>query len=126
MPPASDEGQRGGEEQLTDDLEIVPDVYVDAADYVNPVSAFSGPMAQVHADSIGEEAVSDRISASDREMNVALSDDGCRPTFLVSDDEEKDPLHGEIYSRKGKLGVHRNDEGLVSGRDPPGRGKFLF
>lgn len=121
VPPASDEGQRGGEEQLTDDLEIVPDVYVDAADYVNPVSAFSGPMAQVHADSIGEEAVSDRISASDREMNVALSDDGCRPTFLVSDDEEKDPLHGEIYSRKGKLGVHRNDEGLVSGRDPPGR-----
>lgn len=59
-------------------------------------------------------------------MNVVLLDDGCRLIFFVFDDEEKDLLYGEIYSREGKFGVYRNDEGLVFGCDFLGRGKFFF
>ncbi|XP_024396536.1 uncharacterized protein [Physcomitrium patens] len=104
----------GGEEQL-EDPERLPDIhemdaeeYLDAADYVEPVSAFSGPMSQFYVDSV-REAIFDRITASGREMNIAGFDDASGRTSHPSENEDEwdDRLHGESYRGTGSA---RNDE----------------
>jgi len=108
-----DEGQRGDQERLPDIHETETEEYLDAADYVDPVSAFSGPMAPFYVDTVREMAVIDRITASGREMNIAGFDDSSGRISLPSENEE-DWDHGESHSEVKTHGGHRNDEDFVA------------
>lgn len=117
-----DEGQRGSQERLPDIHETETEEYFqDAPDYVDPVSAFSGPMAQYYVDSVREMAVIDRITSSGREMNIAGFDDSSGRTSLPSENEEDwdDRLHGEsahsgVSTRSGPT----NEEEQFVSQDP--------
>lgn len=133
VPNASlprDEGQRGDQERLPDIHETETEEYLDAADYVDPVSAFSGPMAPFYVDSVRGMAVIDRITASGREMNIAGFDDSSGRTSLPSENEEDwdDRLHGESHSGIRTHGGHRNEEDSISQDhgDFSGRGTFIL
>jgi hypothetical protein len=128
VPNASlprDKGQRGEQEHLRDIHETDAEEYLDAADYVDPVSAFSGPMAQFYVDSVQEKAVLERITASGREINIAGFDDSSGRTSLPSEYQEEwdDRLHGESHSGSS----HGGHEDFVSqDADFSGRGAFIF
>lgn len=118
-----DEGQR-----LPDIHETDVEEYLDAADYVDPVSAFSGPMTPFFVDTVREKAVIERITASGREMNIAGFDDSSGRISLPSENEEEwdDRLHGESHNERTD-GGNTNDEDLVSqDADFSGRGTFIF
>ena len=120
------ERQRGDQERLPDIHETDAEEYLDAPDYVDPVSAFSGPMAQFYVESVRENAVLERItSASGREMNIAGFDDSSGRTSLPSENEEEwdDRLHGEVHSAR----TYGGHEDFVSrDADFSGRGTLIF
>nr|PNR59495.1 hypothetical protein PHYPA_002286 [Physcomitrium patens] len=119
---ARGEGQQGDPERLPDIYEADTEQYLDASDYVDPVSAFSGPISQSYVNSVREKAILKRITASGRDMNIAGFDDASARSSLPFENEEEwdDRLHGESHS--GAWSV-RNDEdfvtrGVLPGRDP--------
>lgn len=120
-----DEGERGDQERLPDIHETDAEEYLDAPVYVDPVSAFSGPMAQFYVESVREKAVLERITASGRDMNIAGFDDSSGRISLPSENEEEwdDRLHGESHSGR----IHGGHEDFVSqDADFSGRGTFIF
>ncbi|KAG0568910.1 hypothetical protein KC19_6G051200 [Ceratodon purpureus] len=109
-----DEGQQGDQERLPDIHEADAEEYLDAPDYVDPVSAFSGPITQFYVESVREKAVLERITASGRDMNIAGFDDSSGRISLPSENEEEWDDRGSIHGEGHSGRIHGGHEDFVS------------